>query len=142
MIAAAAACLCLATSLTACGGGAKHKDSKVNTSYLYQYTANCNGGDVSSSHSNKVVLTKATGQSATVSVSDFYITVPYMGDFRVGVGSGASWSGSPQQGGNTSVTNLYWQAGSERSTLNGTIHWDSLDLDGDRYYEGNATFSY
>lgn len=125
-----------------CDGDAKHKDKKTNTSYLYQYTANCSGGDTASGHSNKIVLTKATSQAATVSVSDFYIHIDYAGDYKVSTTSSATWSGSPTKGGNTSVTGLKWSIGSSSSALSGTIHWDSLDLDGDSKAEGNATFTF
>lgn len=54
----------------------------------------------------------------------------------------ATWCGTPVKGGNTSVTGLYWGAGSGRSSCDGSIHWDSLDLDGDNKYEGSASFHY
>lgn len=141
---AAAAVLCLSSMamLTGCPDpNTVHRDSRTNTSYLYQFTANCTGGGCASGHTNKMVLTKATCQSAVVSVSDFYIDVDGT-NYRIGTGSGCTWSGTPKAGGYTGVSNLYWQVGSCKSSFDGLIYWDSLDFDGDRYYEGNATFYY
>ena len=134
-----------AGTMTGCRKGeAKHKDTRTNTSYLYQYTANCSGGDTVSGHSNKVVLTDATGQPAVVSLSDLYVEPYSDGDaYKVYTLSGATWQGAPKKGGTTTITKLAITDGGFINAYlqSGTIYWESLDLDGDNKYEGKATFT-
>ena len=132
-------------TMTGCWGDADHKDSETSTSYLYQFRANCSGDNVADGHSNQILLTKASGSSAAVSVNDFYVDLGWGGTYPVGCESGASWSGTPRARASTDVYGLYWWVvgTTERSSIgHGVIYWNSLDLDGDQYAEGDASFQF
>lgn len=128
--------------LAGCNGKASHSDSETSTSYVYQFTAHCSGGDTVPGHANKMVLTQATGRRETVSVTDFYIDLGTAGNYKVTAPSTATWSGTPKKGGYTSVSGLQWRAGSSSSPFTGRVVWTSLDLDGDGNKEGKAIFYY
>lgn len=128
--------------LAGCNGKASHSDSETSTSYVYQFTAHCSGGDVASGHANKMVLTQATGRRETVSVTDFYIDLGSAGNYKITAPSTATWSGSPVVGGTTRVSGLRLRIGSSSSPVTGRVMWKSLDLNGDRRKEGKAIFYY
>lgn len=128
--------------LAGCNGKASHSDSETSTSYVYQFTAHCSGGDTVPGHANKMVLTQATGQREKVSVTDFYIDLGTAGNYKVIAPSTATWSGTPKKGGYTSVSGLQWGVNGRYSTFSGEIFWKTLDLDGDGNKEGKAIFYY
>lgn len=128
--------------LAGCSGNASHSDTKTSTSYVYQFTAHCSGGDTVPGHANKVILTQATGQREKVSVTDFYIDLGGAGNYKVTTRPETTWSGTPKQGGYTSVSGLQWGVNGRYSTFSGEIFWKTLDLDGDGNKEGKAVFYY
>lgn len=139
-----------AGSLTGCKGSKSGKDdgTLTNTSYLYQYTAVCEGAELCEGHANKITLTDATGQEPVVAYIDFYLDLDGDGsaDFRVkSSSSGTSrWSGTPGVGKVTKLTNVGAWLGTSCMPITGAqIKWNTMDTnDADNKAEGKATFSY
>ena len=139
-----------AGSLTACKGSKNGKDdgTLTNTSYLYQYTAVCEGAELCIGHANKIILTDATGQEPVVAYTDFWIDLEGdgIGDFRVksALNATSRWSGTPAVGKVTTLTNVGAWLGTSCMPITGAqIKWNTMDTnDADKKAEGKATFSY